>query len=436
MTGTSVAALVASYDTALKKLLQSVTGDPAALRAAAGRCDRWRQSLANYQQSVDNQARQLGSDWSGDAYNAYARAVEQNGEQAESAASKLGYAAGRLGGQATALEDASRFQSAINEYFDANARMYMSLAQASGADQDAIAARVHQVGEDALHRSELNKSQLGRRLAGPESEGLTLFDRSRTYSTGVNGMIGDLAYGADAQARIGPHVTGNLEGGYQFGEDGQPGSKFLAGKFDASLLDGQATAFASDGRTDYQLDGKLKVGADGKLVIGGKDGLSAEADIGGKASLAYTQTDHLGALDLTSKTEASAQAGLHAQLGKGDDGTYGASANLGATAGVTQTESASVGGLKLAVSGGVTTGVGGEAGISGGYDHGHLKFDLNAGATLGEGLKGGVSVDIDVPKVAGEIGDGASYVWHGAQNAASTVSDAVGDALKNIANPW
>lgn len=427
MAGTSVEALVSSYESALGAILRTVTGDPAALRAAAGRCGQWSRRLTDYQQAVEAQAQRLSADWEGDAYQAYAGAARQHAAQAQAAGSTLSYEQGRLEGQAGALETATGTQNQINDWFGSNGRMYVSLAQASGADQAAIAARVHEIGERALQMSEQNKSQLGRLLAGPESEGLTLFDRSRTYTWGTSGSANGMMYGLDGEARVGPHVTGNLELGRTAGNYG------LTGKFDASLLDAQGTGFLTDGQTDLRTDAKLKVGADGKLVIGGKDGFAADLNAGAKASIAVSRTDHLGALDVTSKTEASADAGLHANLGKDEQtGEYGAHASLGATAGVTQTESASIGGVKLSVSGGVTTGAGGEGGISGGYDNGHLKFSLDAGATLGEGLKGGVAVDIDVPKVAGEISDGATYVWHGAQQAAAGVGDAVGGAWRSM----
>ena len=412
----AVSATLQSYRAVLLAYQQKVTGDPAALRGAAQALRTDGDQLSACADTIQQGADSLGASWSGTAYNAYHASAGKLEQDIRSAASALRQRADELNRQAAALESARHDMDAIIQWFDNAANQ--QIAAAANAAAGAVGlfqAAADQLGRQAVELAKQVADLLGKQLVGPETEGLTLFDYSTSgHSYGETFSNGVLLQGGGYYS-LGPRLS--VKPGYELGSDGTK----ISG-VDLSLLKAGASGSISDGQTTVAGDIDANVGANAAWQHGDLD-LGAEAKVHGK--LAVTEQGVPVAQD---KLEASADAHGHLKIGQ-----HGVSEDVGfgRSAEVTGTYSAEGGGVKFDAMGGVGVGLKDQESLTATYDHGHLKLGVGATVIDGIGAKGSVNLDIDLPKVGGEIADGARSLYNGATSAAQALGESYLRAMRD-----
>ncbi len=424
-----VSSTLQQYRQVLVQYQQMVTGQPDTLRTAANTTASYAQQLRSLAGAVTSEASRLSSSWSGIASQAYQTAAGKLAGDLGSVAGTLDKEVTQLGADADALVTARGNLDKIIQWFDSNgATLTSSARQAASGSAGSFVTAAQQLGERAVALAKSVASWLGGVLAGPKTTGLTLWDESTRYQ--VDGQTffgnGSLLQG-NAYFQYGPKLT--TSGGLDY--DAAKGWS-VDGKLNLNLLDTGASAKYTDGFNSLSGDAKLTVGADGKLQIS-RDGVDASVKAGAEATASITSTQQQGAVTTETKVDGKASAAIS---GKAEIDSSGVelSGKAGVTAEVNGSYSAEAYGIKAGVTGGVSTGAGGE--VTGGvtYSNGHLKGDLSAGLTAVVGAKAGVNVDIDVPKVAGEVSSAATSLWNGTVSAVGAIGDSYAKAMAE--NPY
>ena len=413
----AVAAILQRYRAVLLGYQHNVTGEPATLRAAAQALSQDAQQLTAHAQSIRRAADSLAAGWTGTAYDAYRSSAHRLADDVDAASRAVRERADRLTAQAGALESARTAMDRIIQWFDGNANaLVSSAATANPAAVGLFQEAATRLGEQAVALAKQVADQLGKALLGPDPKGITLFDASlhgftygQTFSNGV------LLQGG-AHYSLGPHVE--LTPDY---ERDAKGTKI--GGIDLNLLRAGANGSMSDGRTTVA--GNAEANADLKATWDHGD-IDLLGTAGAKGQLSVTDKD--GAFSTKDQLEAQADATAHLKIGE-----HGVqeSAELGASATVSRTYSVEGGGFKFDGMAGVGVGLHDQEAVTAGYENGHLKLGVGATVIDGVGLKGSVNLDVDLPKVGGEIADGARSLYHGAASAAQSVAESYSKALES-----
>lgn len=412
----AVSAILQRYRAVLLTYQQQVTGEPGTLRSAAQSLRTDGDQLAASADTVQNGADSLASDWTGTAYQAYDTSARKLADDIRAAATSVRSRADELDSQAAALESARANLEAIIAWFDNAAQQQIAAAaNASPAAVGLFQQAADQLGRQAVALAKQVADLLGKELVGPEREGMTLFDYSTSGHSYGQVFSDGILYQGGGYYSLGPRLS--VTPGGELGKDGPK----ISG-LDLSLLKAGANGSISDGQTTLAGSADANVGAKAAWQNGDLD-LSAEAKAQGKLSVTEKGTPD-------AKVEGEATADAHGHLKIGQHGVK-EDAGFGASADVTGTYTAEGGGVKLDAMGGVGVGLKDQESLTATYDHGHLKLGVGATVIDGIGAKGSINLDIDVPKVGGEIADGARWLYDGASSAATSLGESYLRAMQS-----
>jgi uncharacterized protein YukE len=278
------------------------------------------------------------------------------------------------------------------------------------------------LGKLASQQEEWEKEDKGETGASTLKQNLAKSTTLKLGETGVNTLSdGSTTTNLDANTTLttGPKVTDQgelaVEGGQLKG----------TGDLRANVVDLQYNNGANhlDVNSGADLKGSIGANSDGVTLSGDArvnvvdvNG-STQQSLGGVVNNTVSGDAYLGA-DAQGKVSATLDHGVIAQ-GSAFAGVQG-----------TVQDSVSAGGFTLngSLTGQAGAGAAGDAHMT--YDNGHFSVGLNGSAALGLGGGAGVNLDVDVPKVEGEIGSAATWVG----NTVSSAASSLGQTMMN--NPY
>ena len=103
---------------------------------------------------------------------------------------------------------------------------------------------------------------------------------------------------------------------------------------------------------------------------------------------------------------------------------------------VSGSASADVGGLGVGVNGSLQAGVGAQLDGQATWNNGDVKVNFKAGAALGLGASVGGNVEVNLPKMWGNVQQYGNSVVNSVSGAASSAADAIGRAASNAGGYW
>lgn len=161
-----VGSILRNYQNVLQNCLQVVTGDPAALTAAATSASDQASNLAGVAGAVQQQAQSLGAQWEGIAFDAFNTSTGNLATELDAVHDTLTQEAQRLTSAATALTNAkSAMDSVLSQFTSAANQLLSESSAASPAAVNAFINAAEQLGQSAVKAATSIIEQLGSTLA-------------------------------------------------------------------------------------------------------------------------------------------------------------------------------------------------------------------------------------------------------------------------------
>ncbi|MET9260243.1 WXG100 family type VII secretion target [Amycolatopsis sp. NPDC004079] len=434
-----VSSVLSNYRQVLVEYQRRVTGDPAALEAAANRCGTNASTITGKATEIADAATALHADWDGAAYTAYATAASDVAHALTEDGTKLADQGKRLSMAGQLLRWARSGVDSVAAQFEQYGTQLIN--QARSADPNAVGAFIaaaRDLGEQAVAAAGQVADELSDALAelfpapwaGPMSKPGKLGKRNYGPLSWVNGDTLD----GRKRPRSAPSWFGNsgwkkltwngLEGTRAPKKAdtpfGQPKLKSEIAR--ATEITYYKTAHEQDGFIP-EYDGKISSqGWDAKAS--GHAELGFREDIGTSGSYGVAHGSARGSAFAGGEVSASGQLGIHG---------LGVHANAFAGGKLEGQVAADVAGVGVGASGSVQYGIGAQLDGQFVYDSGHLKMNFKAGAALGLGAGLGAKIDIDLPKVGAAVSEYGGAAVDAVGDAASEAANALGGAWDDAA---
>ena len=437
-----VSSVLSGYRQVIVECRRRVTGDPGAVSAASQRCGTQASTVSGKANEIGEAAKELHTDWDGDAYSAYATAAEELEKELADVAAKLDDQAKRLATASQLVQSAAAAVDSVLAQFDQYAAQLT--AQARAANSGAVSAFIQaarQLGEQSVAAARQVVEEYSDALAElfpPEGVGRLEHELGK-WGTGALHWLNGEPLDGRSRPRTVPSWFGN-SGWKKLTWDGLQGTR---APLKATTPFGQPEpeslrdkAFRNTEITYYKSKHE-------------QDGLTPEYDykvtsqgwnVGGSA--------HTELAAVHEEAEAKKEWGVAEAHAKGDVflggeasasgqlGAHGAGAHLNAFAGgkVEGEVAADVAGLGVGANGTLQYGLGAQLDAQAGYDAGHIKVNFKAGVALGLGAGVGAKIDIDLPKLGHTIGEYGGAAVDAVGHAAHDAADAVGSAWDEAAS--
>lgn len=161
-----VGSILRNYQNVLQNCLQVVTGDPAALTAAATSATDQASSLSSVAGTVQQQAQGLGAQWEGGAFDAFSTSTGNLATELDAVHDTLTQEAQKLTSAANALTTAkSAMDNVISQFTSAANQLLSESSAASPAATNAFIDAAQQLGQSAVSAATQIIEQLGASLA-------------------------------------------------------------------------------------------------------------------------------------------------------------------------------------------------------------------------------------------------------------------------------
>ncbi|AHH99416.1 WXG100 family type VII secretion target [Kutzneria albida] len=469
-----VGSVLQSYLGVVDKCRQLVTGDPAALRAAAQRHADQAARLTSVGGQFTSCDAKLAPIWQGSAHEAFHGSAVKLSADLNEVAAQLRTESQRLAMAGAAISVTMSTMDNVRAQFVHYAQDLINQARTASASQvGAFLSAAKQLGESAVSAARTVEERLAsalRQLFGlsgvesPEHEGPgTVKIDFEQLKRGPLTWIGDEILNGRKRPRSVPSAFAN-SGWYKLGADGLTGTR-APRKDDTPFGAAELPEHASTGRKlwhetnvslwklseehsvlgDASWGGKLESHgehASGDLHLYAGPRATVEAGVGIHSrqfrvdgSLKATLLD-AGASGVLADGPVTARGDVGGFVGGQanahlDAGLHGVAAHVDAFAGAKLTGAAAVdvAGIGVGAKGELEVGLGAQLDGQATWDNGHVKVNFKVGAALGVGAGFGADIDVDVPKV-----------WHTAQHyghdAIESVEHTASAAASAVGWPW
>ncbi len=192
-----VGSILRNYQGMLQNCQQVVTGDPAALTSAANSASDQANNLSCVAGTVQQQARSLGAQWEGSAFDAFSGSTGNLATELDAVHDTLVQEAQRLTSAATALTNAkSAMDSVLSQFTSAANQLLAESSAASPAAVNAFINAAQQLGQSAVDAATSIIEQLGSALA-------SIFGLAESEPAGEKGEKGEGAETEEEKKKFG-----------------------------------------------------------------------------------------------------------------------------------------------------------------------------------------------------------------------------------------
>ncbi|MFE0025162.1 WXG100 family type VII secretion target [Amycolatopsis sp. NPDC059021] len=431
----AVGSVLAAYRRVLVECRRRVTGDPGALTVSAQRCSARASTISGRANDIGESARALNADWEGAAYSAFASAARELGADLAAVASKLDDQAKRLSLAAQLFQSAATAVDAILAQFDQYASLLTNQSRSvSPGAVDAFVAAARDFGEQAVAAARQTADELGDALAQlfpPEWPGRLEHELGKWGGGALHWLNGEPLDGRSRPRTAAYSWFGN-SGWKKLTWDGLQGTRAPRkadtpfgqpepeGLRDKAFRNTEITYYKWAHEQDGFAPGwDAKVSSQGwEVKASGHAELAAlreEGELKGEWGVAGAHAK--GTVFAGGEVSGSFQGGEHG---------VGLHANAFVGGKVEGEVAADVAGIGAGANGTLQYGLGAQLDGQAVYESGHIKVNFKAGVALGLGAGIGAKIDIDLPKVAGTIGEYGGAAVDAVESAAGEAADAVG----------